>query len=208
MHSFRNSLGVSVGLHAMVVLLVVAVVSYHPVGVSLPEPDSAFAHAIAVTLAPLRKIHPPRPKQPPQPPKPVSQPHTVESQATEADIQTPPPDSKPAPPQPPPDNTQADQEQASYNQIVMAILEENKRYPREAMLAGTEGAVSVTFVVNSVGTVLGYDITQTSGSPILDDEIKRLLHSVRLPPFPPDDLTQRKTLSVTLDFNLHSQLTH
>jgi protein TonB len=206
MHSFRNSLGVSVGLHALVVLLVIAVVSYHPVGIHLPAPDSAFAHAIAVTLAPLHRPHPPRPKQPPQPPKPVQQPPTVQSQATEAEIQTPLPDTKPIQPQPPPDNTQADQEQASYAQIVSGILEANKRYPRQAVLTGEEGEVMVSFIINDQGTVLAFSIDKSSGQPVFDDEVRRLIQSVRFPPFPAGDRDTRKSFQVPIEFNLHSQI--
>ena len=84
----------------------------------------------------------------------------------------------------------------------MMILQANKRYPRQALLQGIEGDVSFTFIVNSQGTVLSYTIVQSSGSAILDDEVKRLLHAVRFPPFPQGDTAQRKDLSAVLDFNL------
>lgn len=202
MSRFPQSVGVSIGLHALVVGIVIGLVNYHPTGMHLPAPDSAFAHAIAVTLAPLHKPHPPRPKQPPQPPKPVQQPPTIQSEATEAEIQTPPPDTKPIQPQPPPENTDVDEEQASYAQVVSGILDANKRYPRQAVLAGQEGTVVVSFVLNNQGTVLAFSIDQSSGNPVFDDEVRRLIHAVRFPPFPAGDNEQRKSFQVPIAFNL------
>ena len=207
MSRFPQSVGVSIGLHALVVLLVIGIVNYHPTGMHLPAPDSAFAHAIAVTLAPLHKPHPPRPKQPPQPPKPVQQPPTIQSEATEAEIQTPPPDTKPIQPQPPPDNTEVDEQQASYAQVVSGILEANKRYPRQAMLAGQEGTVVLSFIINNQGTVLAFTIDQTSGQPLLDDEVRRLIQNVRFPPFPAGDREERKSFQVPIVFNIGGSVT-
>lgn len=202
MNRFPQSVGVSIGLHALVVLLVIGVVNYHPTGMHLPAPDSAFAHAIAVTLAPLRKPHPPQPKQPPQPPKPVQQPPTIQSEATEAEVQTPPPDTKPIQPQPPPENAAMDEEQASYAQVVSGILEANKRYPRDAMLAGQEGTVVVSFIINNQGMVLAFSIDQSSGQAVFDNEVRRLIHAVHFPPFPAGDRDERKSFQVPIVFNM------
>lgn len=205
MHGFSRSLGISILLHVLVVLVVVAVVNYHPVGVMLPQINQAFDKAIAITLTPLHR--PPHPKPPPpkpvqQPPKPIAPPPAIQTQATEQVEQTAPPTTqKPPPPQnPPPDQQQ--EVQASYEQAANMILEANKRYPRQALLDGTEGDVTLTFTLNAQGTVLTYTIDKSSGWPVLDNEVVRLIHSVRFPPFPPGDNEQRKTLSVVLDFHL------
>ena len=201
---FPQSVAVSVGLHVLVLLLVLAVVNYRPAVMHLPSANSELAHAIAVTLAPLRRLHPPQPpkKAPPQPPKPL--PPAIETQATETLDQTPPPAAKPPPAEEPQPQEEQPVQQASYQEIAEAILAANKRYPREALLNGTEGTVVLSYIVNSQGTVLAYTIEQSSGHPVLDDEVKRLIRSVRFPPFPAGDMDTRKTLEVTIEFDLHS----
>jgi TonB family protein len=201
MRSFKQSFLASVGLHAAVVALVIFAVNYQPRPIHLPAVNPELAHAIAVSLAPLRRLQP-KPQQKPVPhvtPKP--QPPTVSSTATEAVEQTPPPAQKPSPPTNPPED-QPEQRQATYQEIAEAILEANKRYPREALISGTEGEVTFSYIVNRQGTVLAYTIEQSSGSYILDDEVKRLIRSVRFPPFPPGDNDERKSLEVTIEFSL------
>ena len=183
-------------------MLVIWAVNYQPRPIHLLPVDSALAHAIAVSLAPLKRLQP-KPQQKPVPhvtPKP--QPPTIETQATQAVEQTPPPAQKPVTPSNPPED-QPLQRQASYQEIAEAILESNKRYPRDALINGTEGEVTFSYIVNKQGTVLAYTIEQASGSYILDDEVKRLIRSVRFPPFPPGDTDERKTLEVTIEFSLH-----
>lgn len=200
---FPESFVVSVVLHVGVVLLVIAVVNYRPAVMHLPTIDSKLAHAIAVTLAPLRRPHPPEPpkKAAPRTPKPL--PPAIETQATETLEQLPPPAAKPPPPEPPQPEEPQPVQQASYQEIAEAILAANKRYPHEALMSGTEGTVTLSYIVNSQGTVLAYTIEQSSGHPVLDDEVKRLIRSVRFPPFPAGDTDTRKTLEVTIEFDLH-----
>jgi|SRR5579859_997600 len=203
---FPQSLGLSVGLHLLAALLLVGVINYHPKPIHLQAVDQALSHAIAVTLAPL---HHPQPKSRVNPsprvtPKP--QPPAISSQATEAEEEVPPPAVKPAPPSPPEVQQPEPQQQATYQEIAEAILAANKRYPREALISGTEGTVELSYIVNSQGTVLAYTIEQSSGQPVLDDEVKRLIRSVRFPPFPPGDTDSRKTLEVTIEFTLKGQL--
>lgn len=208
MSRFPQSVGVSIGLHALVAVFVIAVVNYHPAPIRLPPADSELAHAIAVTLAPLHRPPPPKPQVKPAPqPKPKPQPPVLSSQATQAVEQTPPPAQKPSPPTLPQEQP-APPQQATYEEIAEAILAANKRYPREALLNGTEGSVVLSYIVNNQGTVLAYTIEQSSGSPVLDGEVKRLIRSVRFPPFPPGDTDTRKTLEVTIEFTLKGNLSN
>lgn len=209
MSRFPQSVGISIGLHALVAVLVIAVVNYHPAPIRLPPVDSELAHAIAVTLAPLHRPPQPKPQVKPTPqPKPKPQPPAIESQAAQAVEQTPPPAQKPSPPTLPQEQQPAPQQQATYEEIAEAILAANKRYPREALLNGTEGSVVLSYIVNKQGTVLAYTIEQSSGSPVLDDEVKRLIRSVRFPPFPAGDTETRKNLEVTIEFTLKGNLTN
>ncbi|HEY1992339.1 MAG TPA: TonB family protein, partial [Gammaproteobacteria bacterium] len=183
---FPLGIEISIFLHIVVVLVLIGVWHIHGRGIALPPVNNPFDHAIAISLTPTP--HPqPKPKVvTPTPPKPAPTPPVVESQAVQTPIQAPPSQVK-TPPQPP---QQAQQTQAQanpdYTQVVENILNQNKRYPREAVVSGTEGEVEVYFVLNAQGTVLGYHITKSSGSDVLDHEVERLIHAVRFPPFPPN----------------------
>lgn len=201
---FPLGIELSVGLHILVVLILIGIWHIHPRGMLLPAPNNAFEHAIAVSLTPPPK---PQPKPPvPTPPKPITpkpvQP-AIATEAKQAAERTTPPVKNPPPPSMPQQQPQPEQQaNPDYEQMAMQILEEHKRYPREALLSGTEGSVELTFIVNNQGTVLGFNIQKPSGSEPLDNEVRRLIHSVHFPPFPPGDPDLRKTLTVTIQFTL------
>lgn len=195
------------GIHVSAVLLLVLIVEYHP-ATPLPPSNVSLADAVAVNIVP-----PPQPQSPPQPPQPqepqstppVPQPppQTISTEASQADISTPPPLSVPPPPAPPqPEQSQTTPLEATYAQIVSALLEANKRYPRQALLAGNQGTVVLSFVLNREGTVLAYRIEESSGQPIFDEAVKRLIQHIHFPPFPKGDLSQRKTFTVPILFEL------
>lgn len=200
---FSQSFGLSVLLHVAVVVVVVLIMHYQPRAMRLPKPVMDLSHAIAVSLAPLRRPTPPKPVQKPvpHPTKPVPSPPVLQTQATQTTSYTAPPDEKLVTPQNPPEEP-PQQRQATYAEIVESILENNKRYPRDAMIDGMEGDVTVSFIVNRQGTILAYTIEQSSGHFVLDDEIKRLMRVVRFPPFPASDTDERKTLVETFEFKL------
>ena len=69
-------------------------------------------------------------------------------------------------------------------------------------MRGEEGAVAVTFAVARGGQILSVAITRSSGTPSLDDAVRRMLTSQRLPAFPPDMTQPEATLSVVVRFTL------
>ncbi|MGA9855553.1 MAG: energy transducer TonB [Gammaproteobacteria bacterium] len=206
MLQFSHSLGISVGIHIVAILLIFLIAEYHP-ATPLPPSDASLADAVAVNIVP-----PPQPRSPPQPPQPQEPlptplapqppPQTISTEASQADISTPPPKSIPAPTPPQPTQSQTTPLEATYAQIVSALLEANKRYPRQALLAGDQGTVVLSFVLNREGTVLAYQIEQSSGQPIFDEAVKRLIERIHFPPFPRGDLSQRKTFTVPIQFEL------
>jgi periplasmic protein TonB len=205
MLQFSHSLWISVGIHIAAVLLIILIAEYHP-ATPLPPPSATLANAVAVNIVPPPQPQtPPQPPQPPQsqpaPPVPQPPPQTISTQAAQADIATPPPANIPAP-TPPPTQDQTTPLEATYAQIVSALLEANKHYPRQALLAGDQGTVVLSFVLNREGTVLGYRIEQSSGQPIFDESVKRLIQHIHFPPFPKGDLSQRKTFTVPIQFTL------
>lgn len=198
---FPLGIEISIALHILVVLVLLGIWHIHGKGIALPA-NNPFDHAIAVSLTPAP--HPqPKPKVvTPKPPKPVPTPPVLESQAVQQPLQAPPPQVK-TPPQPPQQQEQSqEQSNPDYAQAVENILNQNKRYPREAVLAGTEGEVVLYFVVNAQGTVLAFHIDKSSGSDVLDHEVTRLIHAVRFPPFPPNYPSQRMELTVPIEFRL------
>ena len=203
---FPLGIEISIALHIVVVLALVGIWHIHGRGMRLPPVNNPFDHAIAISLTPTP--HPqPKPKVvTPTPPKPTPTPPLVESQAVQTPLSAPPPKLK-APPQPP-QQTEQTQAQANpdYAQVVENILNQAKRYPREAVVSGTEGEVVLYFVVNAQGTVLAFHIEKSSGSDVLDHEVTRLIHSVRFPPFPPNYPSQRMELTVPIEFKLGGSL--
>ncbi|MGH8401094.1 MAG: TonB family protein [Gammaproteobacteria bacterium] len=200
MSRFGQGLAISTGLHVVLIGLVIFVIAWHPV-VHLSESNPAFAHAIAVTLAPP---HPqpeiqPVPQITPQTLQPIAAPPAIATQAIHSELSTPPPVTKPPTVSPP---QQTAQQEASYAQIVSAILQQHKRYPRAAILAGHEGVVVLSFILNREGTVLAYSIVYSSGRPVFDNEVKRLIRSVQFPPFPASDADERKRFQVSIEFRL------
>lgn len=206
MARFSHSLGISVGIHVTALALVILIVNYRST-TPLPPANASLANAIAVSVVPPPQ--PPSPPQPPQPthpqsvpPVPQPPPQTLSTQSSQADLTTPPPKSAPLPTPQPPQN-QVTPQQATYAQIVSAILKANKRYPRQALIAGQQGTVILSFIINHQGTVLAYRIEQSSGQPILDEAVRRLIEHVHFPPFPSDDTSQRKSFKVPIVFTLN-----
>lgn len=199
---FPLGIELSILLHIVVVLVLIGVWHIHGKGMRLPPVNNPFDHAIAISLTPTP--HPqPKPKVvTPTPPKPTPTPPLVQTEAVQQTVSTPPPDVK-TPPQPPQQDQQnEEQSNPSYEQAVENILNQNKRYPREAVLAGTEGEVVIYFVVNAQGTVLGFHIDKSSGSDVLDHEVVRLIHAVRFPPFPQGDTSARKEITIPIEFKV------
>ncbi|MGH8377799.1 MAG: energy transducer TonB [Gammaproteobacteria bacterium] len=204
MTRFSSSLEISVGIHVAAIGLIILVAYYYHPAMHLPSANAALANAIAVMVTPPPQ--PPSPQQPqPTPALPVPQPppQAIATQAAQADITTPPPESVPVPASPQSAQTQTTPQEATYAQIVSAILEANKRYPREALMAGDEGTVVIAFVLNRDGTVLAFSIEQSSGQPIFDQAVRRLIRRVHFPPFPRKDHSLRKTFKVPIQFKLN-----
>lgn len=204
MPRFSHSLAISVGIHLTAAALVILIINLH-IATPLPASNAALANAIAVSIVPPpQPPSPPKPREPvptpPTPPVPQAPPQTIATQSSQAELVAPQVKTPPAPPQP--SQNQSTPQEASYAQIVSAILEANKRYPRQALMAGDEGTVVISFILNRDGTVLAYSIQQSSGLPVLDEAVRRLIERVHFPPFPPNDASQRKSFKVPVVFTL------
>jgi len=194
---------ISIALHVTVALVLLGIWRIHGHGMALPPVSTPFDHAIAISLSPQPQPQPKPKVIPPTPHIPKPQPATVQTSAAQAVEQTPPPAEKPSKPEMPQQQEQP-QQQASpdYTSIVEGLLNEYKRYPKQAVLDGTEGDVTVYFVINNQGTVLAFSIEKSSGSEVLDHEVMRLIRSVRFPPFPKGDTAERKEFTEVIEFKL------
>lgn len=72
---------------------------------------------------------------------------------------------------------------AAYLSRVRGKLEAVKRYPALAKRRGTEGTARVAIVIDAAGRPDGVRIAASSGSPLLDEEVERMV--ARAAPFPP-----------------------
>lgn len=90
-----------------------------------------------------------------------------------------------------------------YIAQLAAILTRYKRYPRRAKSRRQQGVGRLYFAVDTQGRVIASSLRQSSGYPLLDDEILAIVARVgRFPPIP-DDLGQtRVDVVVPIRFSL------
>ncbi|WP_374763500.1 energy transducer TonB [Yunchengibacter salinarum] len=69
-----------------------------------------------------------------------------------------------------------------WAQMVMKKVAKEQRYPRSALMREVEGRAKVRLSVTKDGTIAGFELTEPTGSAILDREVERLME--RLSPLP------------------------
>jgi TonB family protein len=84
--------------------------------------------------------------------------------------------------------------QKNYITTVQVLLEKNKRYPYQARRMQQEGTPVLYFEIDRSGKVLQFYIKESSGHPLLDQEVLAMIE--RAKPFPamPDDMPVDKLL--------------
>lgn len=91
----------------------------------------------------------------------------------------------------------------TYFARLIAYLDALKRYPPEARRLHIEGVVQLRFRLDRSGHVLDYEIANSSGRPILDDEAKALIVRAQpLPPIPADWRESQLSFVVPVEFRL------
>ncbi|MFC3052941.1 energy transducer TonB [Kordiimonas pumila] len=96
---------------------------------------------------------------------------------------------------------QATDTMTEWSAKVRNEIVENNYYPQSAINRGIEGKVKVRFEVSGSGLVKGVQITETSGSDILDAEAMRLALRVAKLPSLPEGLNQHSFV-VPITFKL------
>jgi protein TonB len=92
---------------------------------------------------------------------------------------------------------------ASWRDLVVARLQQAKRYPSSAESRHEQGVVTLAFSVDRHGHVLSRSIARSSGSSSLDQEVlAMILRAQPLPPFPPAMTQASMQLTVPIRFSL------
>ena len=92
---------------------------------------------------------------------------------------------------------------ASYEQILLAHLERNKRYPRAARSQRQQGVVLVRFQMDRQGRILSSRLARSSGHDLLDEEVMELLQRAQPLPAPPHSISGTAIeLTVPVEFHL------
>ena len=92
----------------------------------------------------------------------------------------------------------------SYLGRILAQLNRFKQYPRAARQARVEGVVMLHFVMAADGKVQSFEISKSSGRPVLDAEALALIQRAQpLPALPPDFPTRTLDAVVPIEFALN-----
>jgi protein TonB len=86
--------------------------------------------------------------------------------------------------------------------MISAALNRAKRYPNGARLRRVEGVAQLRFRMLPDGTVTGWRIERSSGSPELDEAVGEMIERARLPPFPPEMGAEPLEMIVPVNFFL------
>jgi protein TonB len=170
-------------------------------------------------VEPLQKIEAPAEVTLPLPePKatekqPEQSPHTTQSETKPVDRNTPAPRTTAAPrseqrtaatPQAPsPGSAASRAAMANWRDLVVARLQQAKRYPADAQSRREQGVATLSFSVDRNGRVLSRSIVRGSGSAALDQEVLAMIERAQpLPSFPPAMTQATIQLIVPIRFSL------
>ncbi len=92
---------------------------------------------------------------------------------------------------------------ADYTAMLASWLARHKRYPRAARRRNIEGVVTLSFTVNAAGSVTQYEIVDSSGYEMLDQEVAKMLkRAAPLPAIPADLGRSSFTVTIPVRFEL------
>jgi len=92
---------------------------------------------------------------------------------------------------------------ATWRDLVLARLQQNKRYPASAEARREQGVVTLAFTVDRNGHVLARSISRGSGVTALDEEVLAMVERAQpLPAFPPAMTQPKVNLVVPIRFTL------
>lgn len=80
-------------------------------------------------------------------------------------------------------NESSQRARVSYHHMVATLLAKSKRYPERAIRGRITGSGSLRITISSTGSVARVEVVESTESPVLDDELLRMVD--RAAPFPP-----------------------
>lgn len=92
---------------------------------------------------------------------------------------------------------------AAWQQALIAWVDAHRAYPEAARRRGEQGAVGLRFTLTESGEVATADIQRGSGSTTLDEATLGMLRGAHLPPPPPGTEAARRTISVSIRYQLN-----
>jgi len=200
-HDKLTSIGITLAIHALI--LAIALTAVHVTRPKVMQELSVQITPEKTKAAQEVVLPPPKMTVPTviMVPPPVVMAQTV----------TPPPviaqqsEAKPAPPAPMASQPSTGETRDNYLGRVLAQLNRFKQYPRAARQARIEGVVMVHFVLDAQGKVQSFEITKSSGRPVLDAEALALIQRAQpLPALPADYPTRTLDAVVPIEFALGS----
>lgn len=89
-----------------------------------------------------------------------------------------------------------------YVKVLLARVEAQKRYPREAIRDGQEGRVIVDLVITRDGKLASMVVRESSGYQVLDDDVRQVISDAQ--PFPPlwDRSKERQQITLPVRYRL------
>lgn len=197
-----NLLGVVIGLHAAVFLVIMAAKTIVPEIVEMPlivdllQPPAEIKQPVA---KPLPMVKPQPVRQPiPKTPTPVIEATRSEQPAVAAPLASPP-DIKPAPPAPPAAEPVS---QARFDADY--LKNPAPPYPPLSRKIGEEGKVILRVSVNPQGSADSVEIKTSSGSQRLDESAQRTVRNWKFIPAKRGDTAVQSWVLVPIIFKLES----
>jgi len=90
-----------------------------------------------------------------------------------------------------------------YRSELRAWLAQHKDYPRRARRLRQEGTAILYFVMDRNGHILNWEIRKSSGHPLLDQAVEKMIRDADpMPPLPSSVTMQRLALTVPVSFQL------
>ncbi|MBE0477491.1 energy transducer TonB [Candidatus Aerophobetes bacterium] len=100
-------------------------------------------------------------------------------------------------------NQESSSSLTGYLKHIVAIIEQNKRYPSRARKEGMEGRVGIRFVITRAGKVQNFKLLAPSNFPELNEAAKILIDSLSpFPPLPEDVSREKITINMEVVYEL------
>ena len=87
----------------------------------------------------------------------------------------------------------------AYGAMLLAAIQAHKYYPEDARARGVVGSVGVAFSVGATGAMSAVSIVRSSGSPELDEAVRKIVRSVSAPPPPGGSFSASTTIVFRID---------